>query len=273
MIRPEVRTQIATPYGPARFPLNRHSQLVWALLLPGHVFMQSGVGSPLQSPLKFRDGKGESGTNVCHALKSMPPGGRVKALGSYSIDGQIVHIGDMTNTTNIWPQREVYRADLEEYLDRTGKTQAQFCDEVTAFLVKDGRSRDSLSLSHLRNCLYRKDKYLSFEVLRGSAYVFKKSVMNYIDDPVAPIAGLDMSNDTEEDRFFAKMLIKGARQKDLTGEQKQFVIEDLFRTVARIHALATPGMGQPREDPSRVQPDLHPDLPSPGPRRTPRVKK
>lgn len=273
MIRPEVRTKVAPLHGPIGSSLNIHSKLRRALLLPGHIFMESGIGPPLQPPLKLCDGKRESRTDIGHALKSMPLQSRVKAQAPYSLNGQNLYPWVMTNTTNLWPQRDTYRVDLENYLDRTGKTQQIFCEEVTAYLAKSGGKRESLSLSHLRNCLYRKDKTMSFEILKASSAIFHKSVTNYIDDPGALIAGEDLSEESEDTRFLARTLVKGVTSKDITSEQAIYMAEDVLRALARLRPAPARGPGAEPENPTRGQQNLHADLPSPGPRRTPRPKR
>lgn len=274
MIRPQVRPQVSAPDLSARGPFDGQGQVRPAHLLPSHDAVELRVGTAVHPAKELGKRKGEKGSHIGHdILDTMPLWGRVKPSAPYSLGEQILHAWGMMNPPNHWPQRDVYRTDLEEYLDRTGKTQEIFCEEVTDWLVKSSGKRDSLSLSHLRNCLYRKDKTLSFDVLKASSAIFHKSVTNYIDDPGAAVVGQDMSQESEEDRFFNRMLIKGASAKDLTSEQKQYVIEDLFRTLARIRALSAPGMVQPRENPPGVQPDVHADLPGGSPRRAPRPKR
>lgn len=279
MTGPQVGTERRRGDSPGCGGFDALGQLRRADFLPGHHRVEMRVGAKLQQAggiqptQQLGKREGEKRADIGHGtLDSMPSKGRVKALMPYFQTGQIPHSGGMTN---IWPQRDLYRIHLEEFLEKTGMTQELFCDEVNkrAKVYEEAGKKVHLSLSHLRNALYRKNKRLGLEILQISSAIFNISVMNYIDDPGAPIAGQDMSEESEEDRFFARMLIKGARPKDLNSEQKQYVIEDVFRTVARIHALATPGMGQPRENPPRVQPDTQPGAGGGGPHRAPRLKK
>ena len=136
---------------------------------------------------------------------------------------------------DIWPQRAIYRAHLEDYLKRAKVTQAQFCEEV------------EISMSHLHNNLYRDTKRLSLDVLQRSAAIFsrvapgQRSVRNYIDDPGEFIAGQDVSNESEQTRFFASLIVKDMRAEDLTDDDRRYLWEDHLRSMERLRAMRARG--------------------------------
>lgn len=247
----------------ACLPLNCHRHFGASpkgLLLPGRSFPRQkppkvGVIAPQLVP---KGGNvGDTTTQIDHALSM----GRVPILCKWDPSGILAHRINPMGMSEIWPQRPQFVEHVKAYRLREKVKLADIAKSL------------GLEESTLKDYLYREDTRASLEVLQKASKLFRVSVTEFIDDPGAPIAGQDMSQDSEEDRFFAKMLIKGVRPRDLTDEQKQFIIEDTFRIVARIRAMAAPGMVGARENPPGSQPDLHSDIPSPGPRRTPRTKR
>ncbi len=217
----KVGTEVRPFHSPARDCFDPKRQLKRAFLFPGHVFMHPGVAFPTQAALKLGDGKGENWTDIGHALDCMPLGGRVNPENLYSPDGQNLHDLGMDD---IWPRRVAFRNRLEEFLKQEGMTQKEFAEKI------------GISLSHLRNCLYREDKKLGIENIQRACAEFKCSIVEFVDDPGAPIGGQDMSNNSEQARFFGSLILKDVAAEDLTDDDRQELFKEHQRAVERIRA-------------------------------------
>jgi len=124
----------------------------------------------------------------------------------------------------------------------------------------------------LKDYLYRNDLRPSLEVLQKASKLFRVSITQFIDDPGALIGGQDLSDHSEETRFFAKMIVKGVATRDLTDEQRAYIIEDLFRTVDRIRTLPIGRVGVSGTNQAGNKPDDEPRVSSLHTSRAPRQK-
>lgn len=264
MRRPEVRPEIRTLHGKARCLLDKGSKLSRALGFPRHNAMQPRVGAPAKAPLKLGNGEWEKGSDVGHdTLDTMPLGGRVN---TWSTDFQKGHSPYPWGMDDIWPQRTIYRAHLEDYLEKSGKTQAQFCEEV------------GISMSHLHNNLYRQTKRLGLDVLQRSSAIFSKvapgerSILNYIDDPGGVIGGQLLSDQSDQARFFTSLIVKDYRAEDLTDDDRRDLWQDHLRALERLRQFHARGTRSAGPDHPGGKPDGDGDLTGASPRRTPRPK-
>jgi transcriptional regulator with XRE-family HTH domain len=156
-----------------------------------------------------------------------------------------------------WPQLDNFKNRLAEYQASTGKTQ----DEVAHDL--------GTTYGTLRFWLAG-TRQPSLPTLQAASKLFKCSVTEFLDDPGRIYAGQDLSDQSEEDRFFASLIIKTTQAKDLSSEQRQWIIEDVFRAVDRVRALGTRGSGRPALDFPRPKSDQDTDSEGGDPGRPPR---
>ena len=252
MRRPEVRAEVGTTDGSICRPFNPDGHLrprAGGTLQNG---MEVGIVT-VQRPHKSRDA-GNSATKISHggSMGHLPIG--CKGL----LSGFLSHANDYWEMTDTWPQR------------------LEFEKEVKAYRLREKvRLRDIAPLlgieeSTLKDYLYRNDLRPSLEVLQKASKLFKVSITQFIDDPGALIGGQDLSDHSEETRFFAKMIVKGVATKDLTDEQRAYIIEDLFRTVDRIRTLPIGRVGASGTNQAGNKPDDEPRVLSPNSHRTPR---
>lgn len=125
-----------------------------------------------------------------------------------------------------WPQRERFRERLQAYLKQTGKTQAEAAEEL------------GISLPHLRNSMYRKDKRLGREPLELASALFGCRVTEFTDDPGGDILGQDVSNLSEHDRVLAHMMFHDfTTADDLTTEDRKALVDAYNLNRAALRAL------------------------------------
>lgn len=257
MIRgPKVGPEIAAPHGSTCSRLDGNGKFSRAPGFARDNFVETCVGTTLDQGQEFGDGEGDQGADVCHDLKCMPTGGRVKASMPYT---QFGHTGHTLDMSDIWPQRQAFRARLGEFLERTRQTQAQFCDLI------------GVSLDHLRNALYRPAKRLSLDAIQRSAGIFGVSVTEFIDDPGAEILGQDLVYLSDQARFFASLMVKDMASEDLTDEDRKFIYQDFQSAIQRHRAVkARKAEGPGPNSAHKVQEDrIAPGVP---PLRVPRKK-
>ena len=265
MRRPEVRAEVGALHGAVGCFLDKGGQLSRALGFPRHNAVQPRVGAPVKAPLKLGNGEREKRSDVGHdTLDTMPLVGRVN---TWSTDFPKGHTPYHWGMDDIWPQREIYRAHLEDYLEKTNQTQADFCEEV------------GISMSHLHNNLYRHTKRLGLDVLQRSSAIFsrvvpgERSILNYIDDPGAFIGGQILSDQSEQTRFFTSLIVKDYRSEDLTDDDRRDLWQEHLRAMERLrkfHARGSTGAGPNHPD---RKPDGDSDLAGAGPHRVPRPKR
>lgn len=214
----QARVQRLTGNSPPGRLFNGDTKVGGALFLARNVFVESGVTLPPKPPLKLGDGEREDRSDISHDLHTMPTKSRVKTFGLYSTKGITAHYLGMSEF-DVWPKRTVYRARLEAYLKETGQTQEDFANGL------------GISLSHLRNSMYREEKRLGLEILQKSCAMFKCSILEFVDDPGAPISGQDMSSSSEQARFFASLITKDVAAEDLTDDERRYLYEDHIRAL------------------------------------------
>lgn len=157
-------------------------------------------------------------------------------------------------------QQPALKAAVKAYQERTGKKQEEVAQEL------------GTTLGTLRQWLNNKARMPELSSLQKISKLTKVSVVEFIDDPGADYAGLDLSNESEETRFLAKMVIKGATTRNLSDEQKTFILQDLQTAIERATLAPPREPGGGRADHPGAQPNVIPH-PSVGlPRRTPRPK-
>lgn len=158
-------------------------------------------------------------------------------------------------------QQPALKAAVKAYQERTGKKQEEVAQEL------------GTTLGTLRQWLNNKARMPELSSLQKISKLTKVSVMEFIDDPGADYVGLDLSNESEETRFLAKMVIKGAKSGNLTDEQKTFILQDLQTAIERAILASAREPGQGRADHLGREPNVLPHPSSGLPGRTPRPKR
>lgn len=182
------------------------------------------VGDP-KLPLEVRDGAWDQMADITHVNKGMTYLIRVKAKGSSNTKRRNAHNGPM----DVWPQRMRFKVLLALYQTKNKKTQQKVADEL------------GISLGHLRNIMYRDDRRPSLDVLKKACVLFGVSVTDFIDDPNALPAGQDMSDQSDQARFLATVMVQDLMASDLTDEDRQELWEDFQRGLARIRKRRAQG--------------------------------
>lgn len=201
--------------------------------------------------------KAEQRTKVVHPLQGNTQTLIAQAPGSHFVFAKPGNNLPMPR----YVQQPALKAAVKAYQERTGKKQQEVAEEL------------GTTLGTLRQWLNNKDRKPELESLQKISRLTKVSVMEFIDDPGADYAGLDLSNESEDTRFLARMVIKGAKSRDLTDEQKTYILQDLQTAIERA-ALAPPrGPGKGGGDHSGGEPNIHTHSSSIAPRRTPRAKR
>jgi len=178
--------------------------------------MHSGIRLPMDPAPQLGNGNVEFQMNV-HAVNRMPFLGAVKRNWA---DGKIRrNVDDWGMDT--WPQRSRYRDILKAFCAREGRTQEWVADQL------------GLSLSHFRNSLYRPEKRLGVDALSKSAGLFGCSVAEFVDDPGASPAGIDLSNESPLNRFWFNRMIQALSDSILTDDDRAILFEDLMRDTER----------------------------------------
>lgn len=256
MSGPEVGTQQPPRDCPASGFLNADRRLGrWA---PGArqdaVDMRLGNARAQGQRPRGQAGVTEDRAKVGHPVEGNTAALTLQALGSHFINDLAAHTWAMSR----FPQQVRLKAAVKAYQERTGKTQ----EEVAADL--------GTTLGTLRQWLNNKARKPELETLQKISALTKVSVAEFIDDPGREYAGQDLSDHSEEDRFFASMVIKGVLTKDLTDDQRRFIIEDVFRAVDRVRALGAPGARAGRSDHPGAKPGGEPGDAGTDPGRPPR---
>ena len=208
--RPEIRAQIATLDSAVGGGFDGKTKVCRTRFDARNVFMESGVGLPVEPTLQLGDGKGEEMTNIGHTLKIMPKIDMVKSNDPYSFFGYTHHIGGM----DIWPLRKTFKKNISLYQKKTGKTQEQVALEL------------GITVVHLRNCLYRKDKRMGIDVLGRAATLFGCDITEFVDNPNAELPGIDpgeMSHMTPAKRLILRSVAQKLSPDDVTDEQAEKV--------------------------------------------------
>ena len=261
MVRgPEVRAKQGARKRPIGGLLNANSRFRTSHADPAENAMNvvlGQAGPPGEFPWREFAGK-KMATKIVHAIHANAKMTIVKGDSVYSLEISKSHIADMDD---IWTQRSIFKKDLDDYLAREGKTQGQFCDEC------------GISLSYLRGVLYAPGKKFGIEVLQKASSIFRLSVTRWIDDPGGAISGQDLSDQSEEARFFASLMVKDVASKDLTDEDRRYLYEDHLRAIERLRQLRARGIGTPGADSPVPKPEQDRGGSGGRPRRTPRPKR
>ena len=158
-------------------------------------------------------------------------------------------------------QQPALKVAVKAYQARTGKTQQEVAEAL------------GTTLGTLRQWLNNKERRPELESLQKISALTRVSVMQFIDDPGADYAGQDLSQESEDTRFLASMIIRGVMKKDLSDEQKGYILQDISRAVDRVASMP-PGPAAPgRADHPGAKPDVQPGPSTGGPGRTPRPRK
>lgn len=202
-------------------------------------------------------GRPEDGAEVVHPYKGNTLALTVQGQGSYFVKPMGSHNLPMAR----YVQQPALKAAVRAYQDRTGKKQEEVAREL------------GTTLGTLHQWLNNKNRRPELENLQKISALTRVSVSEFIDDPGADYAGHDLSQESEETRFLAKMVIKGARAKDLTDEQKIFILQDTERAIERALLASARDTSVRGADHPGAKPDLQPGPATSGPRRTPRPKR
>lgn len=177
-------------------------------------------------------GKAEQDTKIVHAPKGNTQALMVQGARSRFIFASLGNNLPMPR----FIQQPALKAAIKAYQKRTGKKQEEVAREL------------GTTLGTLRQWISNKDRRPELESLQKISALTKVSVTEFIDDPGADYAGLDLSSESEETRFLARMIIKGAKSRDLTDEQKTFILQDLQRAVERAALAPAKGPGAKGSD-------------------------
>lgn len=199
----------------------------------------------------------ELASEVRHRSKGNTPALTVQAPKSYSFEV----ITDDNSVMSRYIQQPALKVAVKAYQARTGKTQQEVAEAL------------GTTLGTLRQWLNNKERRPELESLQKISALTRVSVMQFIDDPGADYAGQDLSQESEDTRFLASMIIRGVMKKDLSDEQKGYILQDISRAVDRVASMP-PGPAAPgRADHPGAKPDVQPGPSTGGPGRTPRPRK
>ena len=157
-----------------------------------------------------------------HTFQNIPIVGTCKRERDIPPDGTVP---DTRVMDDVWPNRHLFRRRLDAYLAAPGNSQASFAAEV------------GISLKHLRNTIYDPKIKFSFPVLQRAAAVFGCSVSEFTGDPTVPVAGQDLSSLSEQARVFASLIVMDLQSKDLTDDDRRWLLEDFQRGLDRLRLL------------------------------------
>lgn len=259
MIRPEIGAQIPPLYCPPRHFLkpNRRRRRGPASSAENAVNMGLRKRDEPRNGARREPAEAEECAKVVHPDKGNTPTLTAQAGRSYFV----FHAPGNNLPMPRYVQQPALKAAIKAYQARTGKKQNEVAEEL------------GTTLGTLRQWLNNKERRPELESLQKISALTKVSVMEFIDDPGADYAGQDLSNESEETRFLAKAVIKGAKSKDLTDEQKIFILQDLKTAIERAMLAPARTPGQGREDHPGREPNIQPHPALGLPRRSPRPKR
>jgi len=199
----------------------------------------------------------EFASEVCHRPKGNTPALTLQAPKSYSLEV----ITDHNPVMSRYIQQPALKIAVKAYQARTGKTQQEVAEAL------------GTTLGTLRQWLNNKERRPELESLQKISALTRVSVTQFIDDPGADYAGQDLSHESEETRFLASMIIKGVMKKDLSDEQKVYILQDIARAVDRVGSMppGAPALGGSNHPGAKS--DVQPGPPAGGTSRSPRPKK
>lgn len=216
-IGPEVGPEISPPNSAGGCLFNGDSRVGRTSLRALKHLVKRRIARQSELPLKFCDREYNAGSEVHSTLYNRFATNRVKSLQPYFTNECIAHTCDMDS----WPQRAAFSARLKEYQKQTGKTQAQAAIDL------------GLSLDGLRQILYQKKRRARLDTCQRAASVFGCSVTEFLDDPGANPAGVDLSTHTPMDRYRFGRMIESMNELPLTEEDKDILFEDWMRDAQR----------------------------------------
>lgn len=199
----------------------------------------------------------EFGPEVAHTTQGNTLALTVQASRSYSRHCR----GDHNSGMPRYVQQPALKLAVKSYQARTGKTQQEVAEDL------------GTTLGTLRQWLNNKERKPELESLQKISALTRVSVMQFIDDPGRDYAGQDLSQESEETCFLASMIIRGVMKKDLTDEQKDYILQDISRAVDRVASMPPGASGSHGKDRAGKGQGVQPGAPPANPRRTPRPKR
>lgn len=146
-------------------------------------------------------------------------------LGTTRHNGQRVPMGHAVGMTT-WFNLPRFRQRLEEFRDRTGKTNA---DVAAAMGIKP----DTFS-KYLYNNAKRQ---FSMEQLMGASALFECSVYEFILDSANTCRNEGLTSLSDKAKFFAQLILEKYRSSDISDEDREILYEDFVRNEQRIREI------------------------------------